>query len=158
MSIFTDFDASYGDGSYTSVPQGDAGVDVLRDGTVVGHVNHPYGASFENGNFVIRTPNLVGGHDTVVDGSLETHTQSNVHGGEDIYHGTHLDQQTFPNAAGGVDIYDGDMQLQGMTAPNVFGGEDYLSMHGNADSILNYDDPLKYATKLRMDPFNAGNL
>lgn len=156
MSVFTDFDASYGDSSsYSSVPQGDAGTDILHDGSVVGNVNHPYGASFDDGNFVVRTPNMEGGHDTVVDGALATHTQHNIHGGEDIYHGTHLSQQTFPNAEGGEDIYDGNMHFQGMTMPNSFGGEDYLSFHGNADSIMNYDDPLKYAGKVQLDPFNA---
>lgn len=155
MSIFTDFDASYGDGTYSSIPQGDASVDVVHGGTVVSHVNHPFGANFEHGDFVIRTPNMEGGHDTIVNGSPTTHTQHNIHGGEDIYHGTHLDEQTFPNAMGGIDIYNGDMHYQGSTLPNTFGGEDYLSFHGNAANILSYDDPLQHISKLHFDPFDA---
>ena len=37
----------------------------------------------------------------------------------------------------------------------VFGSEDYLSGGGNENSIMQYDDPLQYASKLRLRAFDA---
>jgi hypothetical protein len=156
MSVFTDFDASYGSGCYSGMPTGDGGTDVFHDGSVVNHIHHKIGAAFEDGNFVVRSANQAGGVDTVVDGQLVSHTQSNVLGGMDVYHDGHLAETSMPNALGGEDIYGEDMQLKGMTTPNVFGSEDYLSWGGNENSIMQYDDPLQYASKLRMRAFDAG--
>ena len=156
MSVFTDFDASYGSGCYSGMPTGDGGTDVFHDGSVVNHIHHKIGAAFEDGNFVVRSATQAGVVDTVVDGQLVSHTQSNVLGGMDVYHDGHLAETSMPNALGGEDIYGEDMQLKGMTTPNVFGSEDYLSWGGNENSIMQYDDPLQYASKLRMRAFDAG--
>ena len=67
MSVFTDFDASYGSGCYSGMPTGDGGTDVFHDGSVVNHIHHKIGAAFEDGNFVVRSANQAGGVDTVVD-------------------------------------------------------------------------------------------
>ncbi len=156
MSIFTDFDAAFSDGYYTGVPSNDGGADIIHNGTVVSHIHHPMGANFENGDFVIRIHNVEGGVDTVVNGALASHNQPNVMGGEDVYHGNKLVETSVPNVFGGEDIYGEDMQLKGMTMPNVHGGEDYLSWQGNENSIMQYDDPLQYASKLRLRAFDAG--
>ncbi len=156
MSIFTDFDASFGAGQYTGMPAGDGGTDVLHNGSVVDHIHHKMGVNFEDGKFVIRSANQVGGVDTVVDGQMVSHTQSNIMGGTDVYHDGHLTETSIPNVAGGEDFYSGDMQFKGMSMPNVFGGEDYLSWSGNENSIMQYDDPLQYASKLRLRAFDAG--
>ncbi len=156
MSIFTDFDAAFGDGYYTGMPSEDNSTDVFHDGSVVSHIHHPMGGNFEDGNFVIRTPNPEGGIDTLINGHLESHTQPNVMGGTNVYHDNHLVEISIPNSEGGEDIFDGDMHPQGMTIPNVHGSEDYLSWSGNEDSIMQYDDPLRYAGKLRLQAFNAG--
>lgn len=156
MSIFTDFDASYGAGHYTGIPSGDDGTDVLYNGSVVDHIHHKMGIDFEDGNFVIRTANQIGGVDTIVNGHMESHTQSNINGGMDVYHDGHLTETSVPNIFGGEDFYGEDMQFKGMSTPNVFGGEDYLSWGGNENSIMQYDDPLQYASKLRLRAFDAG--
>ncbi len=156
MSIFTDFDDSFGAGQYTGMSSGDGGTDVLHNGSVVDHIHNKMGASFEDGKFVVRTANQVGGIDTMVDGHMESHTQSNMMGGSDVYHDGHLTETSIPNAVGGEDFYDGDMQFKGMSTPNVFGSEDYLSWGGNENSIMQYDDPLQYASKLRLRAFDAG--
>lgn len=154
-TMFTNFDSTFGEGYYSGIPSGDGGTDILHNGSVVDHY-HPQALTAKNGNMVMQTPNADGGQDTIVNGKLVQSTHPNVHGGEDIYHGTKLHQTTMPNAFDGVDIYGENMQLQGMTMPNVFGSEDYLSIHGNADTILNYQDPLAHSSEYRMDPFNVG--
>ena len=40
----------------------------------------------------------------------------------------------------------------------VFGSEDYLSMSGNSEEILDYQDPLMHSAEYRMNPFNAGSI
>lgn len=154
MSLFEIFDANYGDGIYQSVPDGIGGADIIHDGTVVDHMNsdgvfHSHGAA-------ISTHNVEGGVNIVSDGHLVVHTHPNVMGGHDVYGSDGLHHVSIPNVHGGVDIYDGDMHLEGMTMPNVLGGEDYWSMSGNADTILNYDDPLMHSSEYVMDPFTAG--
>lgn len=156
MSIFTDFDASFGAGQYTGMPAGDGSTDILHNGSVVDHINHKMGADFENGKFVIRTANQAGGVDTLVNGHMESHTQSNVMGGMDVYHDGHLTETSIPNVFGGEDFYGEDMQFKGMSMPNVLGGEDYLAWGGNENSIMHYDDPLQHASKLRLRAFDAG--
>ena len=156
MSVFTDFDASFGAGQYTGMPAGDGGTDVLHNGSVVDHIHHKMGTNFEDGKFVIRTPNQMGGVDTVVNGHMESHTQSNIMGGMDVYHDGNLTETSIPNAVGGENFYGEDMQLKGMSMPNVLGSEDYLSWGGNENSIMQYDDPLQYASKLRLRAFDAG--
>ena len=152
-SLFTHFDSAYGEGYYSGIPSGDGGTDVFHNGSLVEHYN-PKGMTMKNGNMVMEVANASGGHDTIVNGKLVQSTHPNVHGGEDIYHGTKLHQTTMPNALGGVDIYDANMHMNGMTMPNIFGSEDYLSMHSNADTILNYQDPLVHSAEYRMNPFN----
>ena len=154
MSLFEIFDTNYGDGIYQSIPDGIGGTDIIHDGTVVDHMNndgvlHSHGAA-------ISTHNVEGGVDIVSDGDLVVHTQPNVMGGHDVYGSDGLEHISMPNVHGGMDIYDSSMHLEGMTMPNVFGGEDYWSMSGNADTILNYDDPLMHSSEYVMDPFTAG--
>ena len=69
---------------------------------------HEIGTMFDNGDFVIKSPNDVHGHDTFVNGQHVTHTEENVFGGSNIYHGHHLDEITMPNVHGGMDVYDGN--------------------------------------------------
>ena len=158
MSIFTDFDASYGDGMDPCNIDENASIDVVDDVLSDDNADHPYGTDFEDDDFVIRTPKMVGGHDTFVNGSEVTHTQANIFGGEDVYHDDmDLSQQTIPNGMGGEDIYDDDMGFEGSTFSDGNGGEDYLSFDGNADNIMQYDDPLSQVENLQMDSFNIEN-
>lgn len=152
--MFTNFDSAFGEGYYSGIPSGDGGTDILHNGSVVDHC-HPKALTMKHGDMVMQTPNADGGQDTIVNGKFVQSTHPNVHGGEDIYHGTKLHQTTMPNAHGGVDVYRENMQLQGVTMPNIFGSEDYLSLHGNADTILSYQDPLVHSSEYRMNPFNV---
>ena len=157
MSLFELFDSAYGDGLYQSIPDGIGGADILHGGTVVDHMN-PDGV-FKSQGMVFNTPNLQGGVDVISDGHIVAHTQPNVMGGVDVYDGDMgLERTTISNVNDGVDIYGADMQLEGMTMPNVFGSEDYLSMSGNAEEILDYQDPLMHSAEYRMNPFNAGSI
>lgn len=153
-SIFTQFDSTFGEGYYSGIPSGDGGMDIFHNGSVVNHY-HPGDVTVKNGDMVMQMQNVYGGQDTIVNGKVVQSTHLNVYGGEDIYQGTELHQTTMPNAFGGVDIYDANMHMNGMTMPNVFGGEDYLSMRGNAETILNYQDPLVHSAEYRMNPFNV---
>lgn len=158
MSMFTLFDTNFGEGYYSGMNAHDGGVDYMQNGTVVDH-HSPDALQFKDGNLVLETDNpATGTHEVVVNGQLvETH-HDNVHGGEDIYHGTEQHALTIPNAHGGVDIYDGSMQQQGMTFPNIYGGEDYLSHMGNASHIMGYEDPLRYSGEYIFNPFDlTGN-
>lgn len=65
--------------------------------------------------------------------------------------GTKLASSTMPNAMGSVDIFDGDMDMEGFTSPNVFGGEDFVSF-GNGEDMMSFDDPLAHSAEFRMDP------
>lgn len=155
MSLFELFDVAYGDGLYQSIPDGIGGADILHDGNVVDHMN-PDGI-FHSQGMAFNVPNVQGGVDVISDGQLVAHTQPNVMGGMDVYDGDMgLERTTMPNVHGGVDIYGSDMQMDGMTMPNVFGGEDYFSMSGNADEILDYQDPLMHSAEYKMNPFNVG--
>lgn len=155
MSIFTNFDGAYGGGSYSSMPTDGGGADILQGGSVVGHDGVVPG--MHDGHLVTETTNVMGGHDVSVDGKVVHSSHSNAMGGENIYHGSHLAKITVPNALGGVDIYNGDMQIQGSTMPNVFGGEDYLAMHGNFNEVMGAQDPLAHAGEYRMEPFDVTN-
>ena len=55
MSIFTHFDANYGEGYYSAIPTTE-GSDILQTGTIVHH-HQPETLSFENGNLVIEHVN-----------------------------------------------------------------------------------------------------
>lgn len=116
---------------------------------------HEIGTMFDNGDFVIKSPNDVHGHDTFVNGQHVTHTEENVFGGSNIYHGHHLDEVTMPNVYGGMDVYDGNMQHEGSYMPNVQGGEDYLNMSGNGEAMMRYSDPLAHANEYSMNPFDV---
>ena len=153
-TMFTNFDSAFGEGYYSGIPSGDGGTDIFHNGSVVDHY-HPRTLTAKNGNMVMQTPNADGGYDVIVNGKTVQSTHPNAHGGEDIYHGTNLHQMTIPNVLGGVDIYDANMHMEGMTLPNAFGSEDYLSMHGNADAILNYQDPLAHSSEYRMNSFHV---
>ncbi len=167
MSIFSDFDAAYGEGQYSGIPSSDGGTDIFHDGSIVDHVNPQNGAlstDFVDGDFVINTPNLNGGTDTFVNGEESQHTQSNIFGGTDTYDDNgELEQTTIPNAESGVDIYGQDMDLEGMSVENIYGSEDMISFgddgssfmdSGNFDSMMEYSDPLSYAADNQMATFD----
>ena len=151
-SIFTDFDTSFGNGYYSGMDGVDGGNDIFHNGGVFHHhAGMPY--YMQNGHQVIEQDNIWGGHDTIVDGHLVQSTHDNVLGGEDVYRDGHLHQVTAANEHGGVDIYNGDMQHEGMTFANAFGSEDYFSIHGNVDTMLDYQDPLMHSAEYRINPF-----
>lgn len=135
----------------------DSGHDVLNDANN-NVVNHQIGgaqAMFNNGDFVIKAPNMVHGHDTFTNGVHTTHTEHNVLGGTNVYHGSKLDEITVSNESGGVDVYDGAMHHLGEYVPNVHGGEDYLNLSGNGEAIMKYSDPLSHSSEYRLNPFNV---
>lgn len=154
MSVFTQFDAQYGDGYYSSIPQHDGSEDVVYNGSLLHH-HEPMFQSFEDGRQVLRISDPVTGEEQVrVNGQIVETSHDNIFGGQDIYRGHVKALTTMPNVHGGVDVYDGDMQLQGMTLTNVFGGEDYLSFSGNASTVLGYQDPLMHAHEYHANPFD----
>ena len=153
MSIFDDFDATYGAGTYSAIPDGVGGMDIFHEGAVVDHMDEH--GDFDSHEHGLTVPNVQGGTDTIIDGHVAVHTEPNVHGGTDVYHDGELVHTTIPNAMGGEDIFDGDMHMDGMTLPNVLGGEDMLAFgeHGdNTDEIMGYDDPLLHAAQYHMMP------
>lgn len=136
--MFTQFDAQYGDGYYSSIPQHDGSEDVMHNCSLLHHHELMF-QSFEDGRQVLRISDPVTGEEQVrVNGQIVETSRDNIFGGQDIYRGHAKALTTLPNVHGGIDVYDGDMQLQGMTLPNVYGGEDYLSFSGNANTVLGY--------------------
>ena len=154
MSMFTHFDNAYGEGYYSGIPSGDGATDVFHNGSVVEHY-HPQPSAVEHGDIVMHVDNAYGGEDTIVNGKTVQSTHANLYGGEDVYQDGQLHQMTVANAHGGVDIYDSNMHMDGMTMPNLYGGEDYLSLHGNADTMLSYQDPLIHSSEYHMNPFDV---
>ena len=152
MSIYTDFDASYGD-YYNGLPAGDGTFEVINGGRVVDNmqINN---SGVINGNVVFETNNIDGGTDTFVNGSKISHTQPNIYGGEDTYEDTENTHTTIPNEHGGYDIYDKDFRHEGTTFVNIYGSEDYLSAEGNVSEISLYEDPLSHAQEVKFPPFN----
>ena len=153
MSIFSDFDSSYGE-YYSGIPAADGTIDVVNGGTVVDNID-PQVSGMIDGNMIMQANNVEGGQDTLVNGSQEIHTQPNVYGGEDIYENGNITHTSIPNEHGGFDIYDEDMHREGTTFSNIHGSEDYLSATGNTEEILSNDDPLRYSQNLRFDPFDV---
>ena len=169
MSIFDDFDATYGNGTYSGMPDGMGGTNIFHDGQIVDHMDAD--GILDSKEFGMSTPNAEGGHD-VLDyetGRIVSHSEPNVMGGMNIYDADmHLNRVTMPNADGGEDIYDSDMQLEGHTMPNVMGSEDLYAVGshesttcfddaidmGNGDEILSHDDPLKYSADFRPGQFD----
>ncbi len=149
MSIFDCFDASYGAGLYESMPDGIGGADIMHDGLVVDHAGTD--GVLDSLGMALAVPNVDGGTDIFEDGDLVSHSVPNIFGGTDTYHGTQLFSSTIDNVMGGVDIFDGDMDMQGFTTPNVFGGEDLLSF-GNAVEMMSFDDPLAHSAEFCLDP------
>ena len=134
------------------------GVDNLHDNHIGnGHHDTVVRTGFNNGDFVIKSPSMVNGHDTFVNGQHVTHTENNVLGGQNVYHGHELAEVSIPNVHGGVDIFDGNMHHQGSFVADVHGGEDYLSMHGNGEAIMRYHDPLAHSSEYKMNPFDVNN-
>ena len=149
MSIFECFDASYGAGFYESIPDGIGGTNILHDGLVAAHAGAD--GLLDSLGEALAVPNVEGGMDIFKDGKLISHSLPNIFGGTDTYQGTELVSSTIENVMGGVDIFDGDMAMQGFTAPNVFGGEDFLSL-GNAVELMSFDDPLAHSAEFCLDP------
>lgn len=148
MSIFDDFDAVHSFGTYSSVPDINGDVDLFHDGNLVDHIDQST-PSFEHEEH----PNIEGGKDVYKDGKLYSHGTPNVNCGVDVYHGGILEHMTIPNALGGVDVYNSDMQLEGSTTPNIFGGEDFTPFPGNDAEILSYDDPLLHSSDYKPTSF-----
>lgn len=153
MSIFSHFDANYGDGYFSSVPTNE-GTDVFQVGEVVHH-HEPEFLTFKDGHLVMELQDDGSGQGKVfVNGKLAETRLDNAMGGENVYSDGILAKVTVTNVHGGIDIYDGGMQHEGMTLPNVFGGEDYLSATGNAGEMLSYQDPLAHAYEFNSNPFD----
>ena len=128
---------------------GIGGTNIMHDGLVVGHAGED--GVVDSHGLTLAVPNEEGGTDVFEDGKLVSHSKHNIFGGTDTYHGTKLASSTMPNAMGGVDIFDGDMDMEGFTSPNVFGGEDFVSF-GNGEDMMSFDDPLAHSAEFRMDP------
>lgn len=152
MSLYTDFDADYGD-YHNGIPAADGTVDILNGGTVVDNINVD-SSGMVNGDFIFETPNIDGGFDTFVNGAKVSYTQPNVYGGEDTFEETTQTHTTIPNEHDGYDIYGQDFHHEGTTFANVYGTEDYLSDEGNSDEILLHEDPLRFAQNLKFSPLN----
>ena len=148
MSIFEDFNASYSSGTYSSVPDINGDVDLFHDGNFVDHINQS-APSFEHE----ERPNVEGGKDVYKEGQIYSHSMPNSNAGVDVYHGGSLSHMTMPNALGGLDVYNSDMQLEGSTTPNIFGGEDFTPFPGNDAEILSYDDPLLHSADYKPTSF-----
>ncbi|MBE6099656.1 MAG: hypothetical protein E7197_06325 [Anaerovibrio sp.] len=154
MDIFEDFDASHGAGAYTSVSDGIGGQTIMHHGMAVGH-EAPLGKMDIDGE--MRVPNAVGGTDIVKGGNILSHSVPNSMGGNNVYHGHELHHITMPNVYGGVNVYDSHMHLEGFSMDNGIGGETYLSLSGNTESITNYDNPLAHSAECRFDPFKINS-
>lgn len=160
MSIFSDFDATYGGGIYTGVPTQDGGTDIFHNGTVVEHMQPSDGdittGFTPNGDLVIQTTNDDGTTDTYINGKHVQHTHKNIFGGQTTYdENNHVDSQSIPNSLGGVNVYDDNMQPEGMSTSNIFGSETYFANDDNFDNVMQYDDPLSHVTEYQMTPFDA---
>lgn len=155
MSVFTQFDHDFGDGYYSSIPTDDGGHNVVQNGTVIDHHGPEQMLNFEDGHAVIKVfDNNTGIHRTIVDGQTVEIRVPNTLGGENIYHGHELAKITTENSFGGENIYDGSMNQVGVTVPNIYGGDDYLSFEGNSHDILNYNDPLAHSHEYLCNPFD----
>ena len=149
MSIFELFDDAYGGGMYTSIPDGTGGIDIVHDGTVTDHLSSD--GTFQSQDDGLIVPNIEGGLDIIVDGKVDSHTQPNIFGGVDVYEDNELSSTSIPNVEGGVNIFNSDFDFEGMTMPNVFGGEDYIANESNLDEIMTYPDPLMHSSEYKMD-------
>lgn len=150
--IFSQFDSSYEAGYYTAIPSGEEMTDIIHGGSVVNHHNNsPNG--IHKGHMTFQTANAYGGKDTIIDGKIVQSTQSDIAGGEQIYHENALHKITIPNVHGGVDIFCSDMQQEGITFANAYGSEDYLSLHGNSEILLNQQDPLSHSAEYQPKRF-----
>lgn len=109
----------------------------------------------DHGDFVIKTPNQMQGHDTFVNGQHTTHTETNGIGWQNVYHGHELSQVAVPHDIGTTDLFDGNMHYQGTMMPDGLGGEDYLSMTGNSETIMNYSDPLAHVNDLHFPAYDV---
>lgn len=147
MSIYTDFDAAYGN-YYNGIPAGDGTIDVFSGGQVVNNIDMD-GSGISNGNIVFKTDNIYGGLDTFVNGTKISYTQPNIYGGEDSYTGTEQTHTTIPNEHGGSDVYGENFHREGTTFANIYGSEDYLHTSGNVSGIMMHEDPLRYAQNLK---------
>jgi hypothetical protein len=115
--------------------------------------------------------NAFGGHDFSIDQS-SYHTKENLFNGQDVYQNGQLIASTKQNIFGGVDMYNVQNELLVSTKSNMQGGFHIHSMngyegaisqdsngtthhsqaglvattfdHGNATTILNYNDPLAH--------------
>lgn len=153
MSIYTDFDASYGN-YYSGLPISNVDtIDIFNEGRIMDNVQMNDSGVID-GNVVFEASNIDGGTDTFVNGSKISHTQPNVYGGEDAYEGTEKAHTTIPNEHGGYDIYDNDFRHEGTTFANVYGSEDYLSNEGTVSEISLYEDPLRHAQEVKFPSFN----
>ena len=176
MSVFTQFDTSFGDGFfsgadhdggivgtelvqeyggglYHGIPSADGGVDIFHGGEIVDHQHdmHMPGMDHDGTQHVQHSDGTI---ETYHHGQLIGRSIPNVHGGMDHYDADmHLKGTTMPNGIGGEILYDGNHHMEGTTIPNVFGAEDYLSFAGNADTIIGYQDPLAHASEYQPHAF-----
>ena len=180
MSVFTQFDTNFGDGFYSSgdhdggivgseliyehgagfyhgMPSADGGVDIYHGGQLVDHQHDIYSLSTQDhGVQHIHHPD--GTVETFHHGQLVGRAVPNVHGGMDNYDAhMHLKGSTMPNGIGGEVLYDGNHYMEGTTLPNGLGVDDYLSFDGNADTIIDYQDPLAHAAEYQPHAFGFGH-
>ncbi len=161
MSIFDDFDASFGHGTYSGMPDGIGGTDIFHDGIAVDHLNTD--GVFDSHGFELSLPNAEGGHD-VLDldtGSIVSHSEPNEAGGMNIFDGDmHLDRFTTPNVEGGEDFYDSNMHLEGRTMPNETGSEDLYSFgdqHSDAVGLISSDSSDTFDHHANFDDHDTGD-
>ena len=160
--MFENFDDAYGAGYHSGLEAHDVGIDALhpnRHGLTLPNGEGGFDHYDSNMHMTAHTiPNVHGGFD-IHDSNMhmKAHIMPNAHDGADIYDSNmHVKAHTMPNTEGGFDFYDSDMHMTGSLMPNISGGVDYLSMHGNADTMLNYQDPLVHSAEYHMNPFNVG--
>lgn len=156
MSIYTDFDATYGN-YYAGIPTGDGTIDVFSGGQIVDNIS-ANDSGIIDGDIVFKTSNIDGGLDTFVNGTKISHTQPNIYGGEDTFSGTEHTHTTIPNEQGGSDVYGEEFHREGTTFANVYGSEDYLHTGGNVSDIMRHEDPLSHAQNLKFPSLDMATI
>ena len=134
MSVFTQFDTSFGDGFFSGAEHHDFFGGTDHDGGTVGpELAHEHGGGLYHG-----IPSTDGGVDIfhnghIVDHQHDMHSPGMDHDGThhvqlsdgtlETYHHGQLVGRSVPNVHGGMDHYDAHMGLKGSTMPNGIGGE-----------------------------------
>jgi hypothetical protein len=134
MSVFTQFDTSFGDGFFSGAEHHDFFGGADHDGGLVGpELVHEHG-----GGFYSSIPTGDGGFDIFHNGHIVDHEYDAHSAGMNHLDGNHVQHsdgsidtfdhgqfvgRSVPNVHGGMDHYDAHMHLKGVTMPNGAGGE-----------------------------------